>query len=147
MRKRVFVVIGFAAVLLITIFLYLCSKTSWKEEMSTYGPLNIMKLDSEATKNESTDWFHIDSEKDVKITGSISIYEGNAKVLVRHENDILFDKSYGKGNYTFETEAYEDVNGEIEVMIIATDDISGEYSVSMQTRESRLQKVKEKWVN
>lgn len=138
MKRRVIVIMVCVVLLVTGVCVYLCNaKTRWKEDLESYGPLNIMKLDENVLKNEGNIQFDINSPKDIKFSYDIFITEGDLQLSFYINGAKYYEETLGVGEHKAETELFADVEGKVEIYYEASDDVEGRYSLKIYTREKQ----------
>lgn len=137
MNKRGIIV---AIVIFIIIGTSFFIKEQWKETMNTFGPLNIMETDDIETlsENRTSSSFSLSGKQDYYLSGSITVNKGNASCVITCDGTIIYENNFDKGNYQIKTDEFSNKTGKINVEIAATDDVEGDYNISIYTRESKF---------
>lgn len=144
MKKKIIVITGIIITLIVLIVfvgIWSKKKREWIDSVEQFGPMNVMELDENAYTNSTYMLFSLDTVKDFQIKGRFTIREGEVEIVASLNGDTLFTKSLNSEVQTFESDIYPDKKGEIKVDIIIPDDAKGDYSVTIRTRETNLNRL------
>lgn len=105
--------------------------------MSTFGPLNIMKTDDFAgiSENRTSSSFSLSEKSDYYVSGNVTVKKGNASCIITCDGTKIYEKQFTTGNYQIKTDTFHDKTGEIQIEILASDDVEGDYNIIVHTRE------------
>lgn len=144
MKKRILVIAGIICIgiiLAVIVRSWLQKKDDWYNSVEGYGPLNVMELDKSAFTNNTDMTYPLDSVMDFQIKGQFTISKGEVEIIASLNGELLFMKTLNSEVQTFESDIYTDRTGEIKVDMIISDDIQGDYSVVIYTRETNLNRL------
>lgn len=138
----VLILIAVVAVFLIWGF----SDTDWNEASGTYGDLNIIELDdseNDELKNETSASYDLSQSqiRDCYFSGQLNVTNGTTDIKITIDDEVVYEKSFGEGTYEIKTDIFEDCSGEACIYISASDDVDGNYSVSIFTRKKNIDKI------
>lgn len=148
MKKKLVVTACVFLVIIVAVivaFVYFKSKTDWVNAGSNYGPLNVMELESEnetSGGNNTKVTFNIDSKKDIKITGQFHIKEGSVKAVLYMNDEKIAEQTFDEGSYNEEMAEVENVRGVVKIELVISDDVAGNYQVTVDTRETKWNRLR-----
>lgn len=140
MKKKLMICLA-AVVLLGAVGIYMAGKGKWKEEMDLFGPLNVMQQDAQLTSNDGEASYEIAEKKDIKVTNEFHIYQGTVRLTVYFQDAQICQKQMDAGDYVFDTDMVPDSKGVIHIKYNASEDVDGSYSIRVQTRERRWNRI------
>lgn len=143
MKKRGIIIVVTLFLIVIIVGTCYLIKGEWKEVMSTFGPLNIMLTDDIGTISEncSTSSFLLSSKNDFYLSGNITINKGNVSCIITCSGDKIYENFFSEGDHQINTDIIKDKGGEINIEIIASDDVDGDYNIAIYTRKRILYKL------
>lgn len=143
MKKKLLVVFSVIIVLICAVLAVLQTKTNWNTDVENYGPLN-MNFDEDFTSNDFSFWYEITSPKDFVVLNNISIIQGEAKITIYFNEEVIFEENFEEGEHVIETDEISGVTGDVTVDVKLSDDVKGTYSIKINTRQKRLYKLKQR---
>ncbi len=142
MKKKIIIIIPIVAILIAVACMYFSGKCQWLDAWSTYGPLNIMQYDEAADSNNMSSNYYMTNKKDIYFSNVINIKKGSMKLKFLINDEVVYEYTLDVGEHLFDTDVLENVSGTVSVLIYASDDIDGDYSVTAYTRETRWESFK-----
>lgn len=124
--------------ILIIICISFFVKGEWKETMSTYGPLNVIETDDIGiiSENRISSSFILSEKRDYYLSGSVTVNKGTVSCIITCDGIKIYEKNFDTGSYQIKTDVFNDKTGEIYIEISASDDVEGDYNITLYTRES-----------
>ncbi|MCM1172951.1 MAG: hypothetical protein NC393_12610 [Clostridium sp.] len=142
MSKKVIIVIGVAAVLILAVAMgvFMFRKTDWYMFSDESGELNIMKLDDSIDSNTQKINF-VDADKkgyEYYAFGTVTVSEGNAMVVFSQNGKDIKEIELEKGEHQLEKFSWRGEQGPVSVTIKATYTANGTYTINAYRRTSNI---------
>jgi hypothetical protein len=139
MKKRVVIIIA-VFVLALVVVVWGNTMTDWDVDMENYGPLNVMENDEEVEKNDFKVTYDVAGDKEIQITESLKIANGNVAVEFYLDDTLILKEEYEAGEYMLDTGNMGCVSGKLKMITYASDDVEGFYTIKVASRQKKYKR-------
>lgn len=147
MKKKSMVIITIVIIAIIFVIVgwkWGQGKTDWYPLSGAFGPLNLYELDETLTDNDMSSTYYLDSVQDFRIDGQFTIKRGEVKIIVSMNDQYIFEQDLNSEVSRFESEIYTDQKGELRIDMILSEDVDGEFTMTIYTRETKFRRLLER---
>lgn len=153
MKKIKILLIALLIIMIATAALFF-TKTKWHNDVNHYGNLNCTDGEDEENDEVGNDFsvsYDIVGRKEYYVNGSFTVLQGEITVTITSDDEVMYQKSFSKGEHEYETEVCDGYNNSIIISVEGTDDLEGIYDIKVNTRcrlmDRMISKIKENFVS